>query len=281
MQLSDSISLHQRGSVDVLEVSNSCGSADISLFGAHVLSFVPNTDNRERLWLSESAVFDGVTPIRGGIPVCWPWFSDRFPSEERNLPSHGFVRNQIWKLDYHEELSEATRLVLTPSSTSGPGFKFNVSLKLVITVGHNLKVELITENIGPHSVRLTGALHSYFAISHISQVELFGLSGSYHDKTRDWQEFQTPSPYLFTEETDRVHHDKPETLDIADGSQRIQISSGGHDSIVVWNPWQENSIAMKDMPDGGYENMLCVESAVTDGIDLAPGKRHCLAQTIY
>lgn len=280
MQLSDTISVQRRGDIDVIKVDNQFAKASISLFGGHLLSFIPKSDERDRLWVSEMAIFDGRSPIRGGIPICWPWFSNRFPTPEQNLPSHGYVRNQLWSLIKHEDSSLGTRLIFAPSFTSNKGFEFSVALTLMVTVAETLTIELITENTDKQTLSFTGALHTYFAVSDISQVLLEGLSGTYHDKTRDWQEFHTPSPYRFAEETDRVHHATPETLLICDDSYEIIVGSKGHDSIVVWNPWQENSRAMNDMPDKGYASMLCVETAITDGLVLNPGESHYLTQTI-
>jgi glucose-6-phosphate 1-epimerase len=109
---------------------------------------------------------------------------------------------------------------------------------------------------------------------------LLGLSEQYSDKTRGYQMLDTPQIYQFNEETDRVHQEQPKTLTIADGEIKTDILSSGHDSIVVWNPWQEKSISMGDMADDGYLTMLCVETAITQGQDVAPKATHVLQQII-
>jgi glucose-6-phosphate 1-epimerase len=106
------------------------------------------------------------------------------------------------------------------------------------------------------------------------------LSAKYSDKTRDYQLFDTPKPYRFNEETDRVHLEIPSILTILDDQIKTDIQSSGHDSIVVWNPWQDKSVSMGDMADDSYLTMLCVETAVTQGHTVEVGETHILEQTI-
>jgi glucose-6-phosphate 1-epimerase len=281
MQLAPSVSKARLGDVDILEINNPFAKAQISLFGGHVLSYRPSSDNRERLWLSDKVILDSVKPIRGGIPVCWPWFSDSHNQPNKNLPSHGWVRNQQWDLLETEDSEQGTRLVLSPMNLNGPGFTGEVELKLVVLVGEKMSIELITKNIGKNSFNYTCALHTYFAVDNILSTQLQGLSGEYKDKNRNWQCFKTPNPYTFSEETDRIHLSTPDNLaiDLSNDTQTTVYSSG-HDSVVVWNPWQDNSIKMADMANEGYQTMLCVESAITEGKALGSGQQHTLTQII-
>lgn len=281
MQLAKSVSKARLGDVDILEINNRFAKAQISLFGGHILSFKPSSDNRERLWLSDNVILDNVKPLRGGVPVCWPWFSDSHNQPDKDLPSHGWVRNQQWDLLDTEDSEQGTRLILSPKNFNGPGFKGEASLKLVVLVGQKMSIELITENIGKDSFSYTCALHTYFAVDEISSTELVGLEGLYKDKTRDWQSFETSEKYTFSEETDRVHLSTPESLSIKlNQNDRTEILSYGHDSVVVWNPWKENAVKMKDMNNDGYKTMLCVETAVTQGQQVLPGQLHKICQTI-
>lgn len=280
MQNCGSITYSKIDQVDVLKINNRFASATIALFGGHVLSYIPKIDDRDRLWQSKQAIFDGVTPLRGGIPICWPWFSDRFPQPDDSLPSHGFVRTQNWQLNLAEEVDEGTRVELSPSNTAGPGFAHKTELTLTILVGESLELSLTTRNLDSHPINLTSALHSYFSVNDVSDAQISGISGSFQDKTRDYQTFETPSPYTFSKETDRVHHCLAQSVDIQCGQHTTQVGSSGHDSIVVWNPWQQNSEKMQDMQDDGYRTMLCVETAVTDGIKIEPKESHTLRQSI-
>ena len=150
----------------------------------------------------------------------------------------------------------------------------------MLQIGQQLNIQLCTTNLGDTFFTYNCALHSYFAISDIKQCELLGLSGQYSDKTHGNQMFATPQPYGFTEETDRVHLQQPRNLSIIDEQIKTDILSSGHDSIVVWNPWQDKSNSMGDMADDSYLTMLCVETAITQGQSVAPGETHILEQTI-
>ena len=282
MHLSESCSLSPRGNIQILQINNSFAQAEIALLGAHILSFKPKHDGRERLWLSEAAIFDGKHAIRGGIPICWPWFGDHpQKAQGQNVPAHGFVRTQTWQVVSCVENSAGTQLVLQPTTSEGAGFAGQTTLSLTVDIGATLSIKLTTTNIGQHSCSLSLALHSYFSVSAISHCMLEGLSSDYLDKTRAMQTYACPSPYVFTQETDRVHLCQPQQVTICDNRGNIDIAHAGHDSIVVWNPWSEKSTSMKDMADDGYQTMLCVETALTQGYQLQAQASHTLQQIIY
>ena len=278
MLLTDSTSIITRGSIQVLQIDNLFAKAEISLFGGHLLSFIPKHDNRERLWVSDNAIFDGKKAIRGGIPICWPWFGAHTSNTE--VDAHGYVRTQTWEILNTEDSVTGTTINLIPLTSAGDGFEGNAQLTLVVQVGKQLNIQLHTANLGDTSFNYHCALHSYFVISDIKQCELLGLSEQYSDKTRDYKMFDTPHPYRFDEETDRVHQQQPRTLTIADADIKTEILSLGHDSIVVWNPWLDKSVSMSDMADDSYLTMLCVETAITQGQEVAPKTTHILEQII-
>lgn len=160
------ISQHKRDALDVILVENDSASAEICLFGAHLLSFIPHHDGRERLWLSPSAILDKSKPIRGGIPICWPWFGEAPPELsfiQPDLPPHGFIRNQDCLLVSAKQLSNSVdQIVLAPKSYPFKQLNLNLKLEIRITVGQELKVELITRNMASASVSYFAALHTYF-----------------------------------------------------------------------------------------------------------------------
>lgn len=265
----------------MLTVENAHATAQISLFGGQVLQFRPSHDGRERLFLSSRAILDGSKSIRGGIPVCWPWFGAyKGPSPQAGLPAHGYARMRRWELTERVEDAAGTRLHLELPETKGPGFEGTAGLELEIFIGRQLRVALHTTNTGAAPFPLSAALHTYFAVSDIRQLQLNGLSGSYSDKTQDWAMLPTPSPYRFHAETDRIHLLAAEHLQIADQNQVTDIHSNGHDSIVVWNPWSTGSLNFADLRPEDYLGFLCVETALTQGFVLEPGRQHVLQQTI-
>lgn len=263
--------------VPLIEIDNLHAKASISLFGGQVLAFCPHRDGRERLFMASAAKLDGSTAIRGGIPVCWPWFGSR---EEAGLPAHGWLRTRMWQLIERSDDIDATRLVLRPEHTEGPGFAGSAEVELHISVGMELQLDLLTRNTGRTPFALTCALHSYFAVPDIEAVQLTGLKGPYRDKNRNWGEFDTPQPYRFSEATDRVHLDRPARVHIEFPGTMTSIASTGHDSIVVWNPWTACAEQFSDMAAEDYRRMLCVETAVTTPLLLQPGSMHLLSQGV-
>ncbi len=280
MNLSSSVTCSQKQQIKTLVVDNEFAKAQISLFGGHALSFIPKKDDRDRLWLSENAIFDGKTPIRGGIPVCWPWFSNDHGQGEVNLPSHGFLRTQDWAVSSCEDVPLGTLIILTPIDTNVIGFDYMVDVELSIFVGESLVISLTTTNRDNQEIKINCAFHSYFAVSNIQHVELNGIGGKYQDKLQSWAELDTPIPYKFDQETDRIHFCQPKNVEIIDLHTSTKIESAGHDSLVVWNPWSATSLKMKDMSEEGFKTMLCVETASTQWTRIQPNQSHTLKQII-
>lgn len=276
-----SIHVSDNPAFPVLTLKNAHGEAKVALFGGHVISYIPSCDNQERIWISENALLDGSKAIRGGIPVCWPWFSDDHGQALGSLPSHGFVRTQHWTLTRQSSTHSEDWVVLVPGTTTGPGFNAKAKLELRVSLAERLHISLCTTNLDQFPFKLGCALHTYFKVDEISTSSLRGLTGQYKDKTRDWAILPTPDPYIFTQETDRVHLTPATAVEIERPPlQPIEVSSEGHDSVVVWNPWAENAKAMTDMTNEGYKHMLCVETALTQGYSIQPGDTHTLTQVI-
>ena len=270
---------HLNDRVTLLDVSNTHGNATLSLFGGQLLSYTPAHDGRERLFLSRLARLDGSKSIRGGIPVCWPWFGAH--KQDSTQPAHGYARTRHWRLLDAQENTEQTVLLLQAQDSSGPGFSGTARLQLRVSIGSSLELQLLTTNTGDKIFPLAGALHTYFAVDDIRTTQLEGLHGEYSDKTRDWAHLATQAPYGFSEETDRIHLQPSPRVDIVCGSAaRTRVESSGHDSIVVWNPWSECARHFPDLQAQDYTKMLCVETALTQGHAVEPGQTHTLVQRI-
>ncbi|UAA40424.1 D-hexose-6-phosphate mutarotase [Paraneptunicella aestuarii] len=282
MELPQSVSIQQQGNNQILCIDNQHASMKLSLFGAQVFSFVPKHDGRERLWLSPLTHLDGSETIRGGTPLCWPWFANQFPQGSSVLPAHGFVRNQYWQMISCEEDTNGTHLVLECPNTSAQGFPYSAKLTVEITVSSELEIKLITENIGDEAFNITAALHTYFAVDDLSSYFIYGVTGEYLDKTRAMNRFTTPSNYQLSEETDRIHYSDSRAIALCnhDGSQKTEITQEGHDSIVIWNPWQEEARKVSNIPDADYVKFVCIEAAVTQELSIVPGEQHQLIQRI-
>lgn len=285
-----------------LLVDNNLASAKISLFGGHILSFIPNSDKRERLWLSENAIFDGKTPIRGGIPICWPWFSSYQSAgfshplhKQHALPSHGFARTQYWQLHSIQEEKTSngvaeTVIELTPTQLAQYDVYLKLHVLLRVRIGEKLEVNLISSNESDTEIEISQALHSYFTVNDINAVSVKGVTQDYDDKPTGTNANKLTLPYLINQEVDRIHrlgeHEQhePNKIQIINNNAAhdvvTDIENQGNDSVVVWNPWQEKSITMKDMADTSYITMLCIEAANTKATTIKAGDQHTLTQII-
>lgn len=273
------------GGFPFIRIHNPHADALISLYGGQILSFRP-TGSDEVLFLSDKAFFEEGKAIKGGVPVCWPWFGPH--PKDKSLAAHGFVRNRMWKVMHTETTGNgATRVSLginsSPETESIWPYAF--ALTLTITVGKTLLLELTTRNTGNQPFSITQALHSYFSVGDISKTDISGLDGrQYIDKTdNDMNKTQTGDVTINTE-VDRVYYDVPAVLSIADKSQQrqIQINSSGNRTAVVWNPWSEISAGSADLQDDDYRRFLCVETAnaLVDEVKIAAGNEYRLTAEI-
>jgi len=240
--------------------------------GAQVLSW--QAGHRERLYLSPTSVCDGTTAIRGGIPVCFPQFNQR-----GTLPKHGFARNMAWRLlnDQSQGPEKVFELSHNAQTQAVWPFKFKAQLKVSL-VARSLKVQLTVENAGHQTLSFTGALHTYFDVSHIDQVSLHGQAHqSEWDAVNDTHQ-ACLGQLTFKNEFDRVYDvatEKQPTWVLHDGHEQLHIAqSDSWGQSVVWNPGAEKCSQLTDMPAMGYQRMLCVEAArVTSSIEVPPSQQ--------
>lgn len=273
----------QRDQIEIINLENQHATLQVSLFAGHILSYVPKHDQRERLWVSDKAKYDGSTPIRGGVPICWPWFGPASQHHLRGhstLPAHGIVRTCDWQVVHLSESEYESCLSLKPIIAEKYKNIGELTVTLHIRFGKQLSISLETHNASDHDETFFAALHSYFAVNDIQHTLVEGITAEYVDKLDNSAVKPAPSPYEITEEIDRVHLGTCNEILISDGEHSTRIESSGHDSIVVWNPWQERSSAMADMVDDGYKTMICVETARTQPNVLPAGKVHRLTQII-
>lgn len=269
-------------SVPLIQLALGNDTCVISLFGGHVLSY--SQDGVEKLFVSREAKLDGTRPIRGGIPICWPWFGQLHPDINEHNIAHGLVRQQLWELDAKVTTPESVSVTLSPSDLTHPLWPNGLTCQLIITLTKShLSVALHSHNQGNQTLLLSGALHSYFAVSNIKDTTLEGITGEYADNANHGKLHVTEQPYQFSAEVDRIHPNTDASLQTNIVNKQQQLTSlthTGHDSLVVWNPWIEKSRGFSDMADDEYTQMVCIETALTQDFKLAPQSRHCLTQTI-
>ncbi|WP_460132766.1 D-hexose-6-phosphate mutarotase [Pseudomonas sp. S1_E04] len=263
--------------------------------GAHIFSYQRDGE-QPLIWQNAAAVFKQGKGIRTGVPVCWPWFGvfDRNPhsvkamrQSDQPAGAHGFARTALWELAETALEGETLRVDLRLPVPAGgfPGWPHQVDLKLSLQLDEQLHIRLTSHNCGTDTVTLSQALHSYFAVSDVRNVQVEGLEGAAYIDTADgWSEKTQAGLLHFSAETDRIYLDTPAQLNIIDKDwqRRIQLTSEGSRSTVVWNPWTERAKAFDDMADDGWQGMLCVETAnvLGDVINLAPGESHTLSVSI-
>ena len=246
--------------------------AVVSLFGGQVLSWTPS-DGRERLYLSERAVFDGREPIRGGIPVCFPQFSS-----QGGLPKHGFVRCKPWEVTAQRCGGDYALVTLLTEDDAATHALWSHSFELELTVmleADTLDLELGLSNTGEEALTFTGALHTYLQVDAIENVRLSGLCGTnYRDSANGGREGREAAEILtFAGETDRIFLGASRPLSLNDGAGQLGIAQDGFTDVVVWNPWADKGAALADLPPDGWRRMLCVEAAVAGApLTVRPGE---------
>ncbi len=248
----------------------------IALHGAHVLSFIPN-GGKDLLWLSSKAQYQNDKAIRGGIPLCLPWFGSD------TSPSHGFARISEWEVVASGLDEEGSPYICLQLQSDDWEYKF--CAQLLVKVSDVLKLELTMQNLDEKAFKFTEALHSYFNISDVKNVSLIGLQGRNYIDQLDGNIEKTQHEAIEVDsEIDRIYQDTDDACTIEDKgyNRKISITKENSKSTVVWNPWIDKSASMVDFDEGGYKNMLCVESANIgdEAIELQSGAQHTMKVTI-
>ncbi|MPS46689.1 D-hexose-6-phosphate mutarotase [Ectopseudomonas mendocina] len=258
--------------------------------GAQILSYQQG-EQPPLIWLSPDAAYQRGQSVRGGVPVCWPWFGDlrRNPHAVQahyhleQAPAHGLVRALDWELLSIDEEDDAVTLRFAYDTRTQPleGWPRDVGLTFVVRLADDLGMSLETHNRGTEPLTLSQALHSYFAVSDVRQVSVEGLQGCrYIDTLQDWQELRQLEALGFDAETDRIYFDTAARLSIVDPGwgRRIHLDARGSRSAVLWNPWVDKAKRLSQFPDEAWQNMLCIETAnvLEDIVQLKADERHRL-----
>lgn len=265
-----------KGGFPMIHIDNGKAKALISVYSGQVLSFQPATETTDLMFLSEKAYYAEGKAIKGGIPICWPWFGP--DPEGLNRPSHGFVRNRLWNVRETTTTTDgATQVILGLNDTEETRaiWPQTFELAIAITVSTTLTVQLITRNLGDKSFPLTQAFHTYFQVGDINRVEVLGLENTqYLDKVDGGVEKTQIGPVAIANEVDRIYLNVSNELVIDDPAlnRRIRIKSSGSKSAVVWNPWGTICANMPDLDDEDYQRFICVETtnAATDIVEVPP-----------
>lgn len=249
-----------KGQPVITVLSGDGARAVVSPFGGQVLSWAP-ANGLDQLYLSEQAVYDGKTTIRGGVPVCFPQFS-----KLGKLPQHGFARDSVWTLvDQRggDDFAIVTLRLADDERTRAmwPGM-FEAELTVAIG-GERMDVEFEVTNTGHSPFAFTAALHTYLAVREVENIRLEGLNGyEYRDATDDNRIKRDSGDVLIVEdEVNRVYHDVERALLLRDGNRSIGIHAEGFPDVVVWNPWEHRCKEFADLPPNAFRHFICVEAA--------------------
>jgi len=255
------------GGLPFIQINTLKASALISIYAGQVLSYKPVNQSEDFLFSTDNAFFERGKAIKGGIPICWPWFGD---SPIAGSPAHGFVRNSDWDVLAVDELKNGDIKVILCCKDNEKTRKlwpFSFYLSLEIIIGDSLTLELLTRNTGNEPFAITEALHSYFQVGDASQVKVLGLEKTeYLDKTEDFIKVCQVGAITLSEETDHIYTDVAHDLTIDDPvyNRKIKISSSGNKNVVVWNPWAKGAAEIKDLDKDDYKHFICLEIANAD-----------------
>lgn len=267
--------------IEALRLNGPKGSsAIISKLGGQVLSW-KTPDGRERLFLSEKAVFDGSQPIRGGVPVCFPQFASL-----GDLPKHGFLRTKTWTVSAERTGDDFALITLAVGDDEATRALWPHPFLAEITVmieADRIDLELSITNTGAAPFEFTGALHSYIRLVQVEDAALEGLRGHDYRDAVNGNEIkrETGTELLVESEVDRVYFDVKRPQYLKAGNHSLGIQSQGFPDVVVWNPWVELCASLKDMPDDAWRQMLCIEAAaVREPVLLPAGEEWYGRQTL-
>ena len=267
-----------------IEIDNSQAVARIALQGGHVDWWRPKSAKQDVLWLSSNARYEKGRSIRGGVPICWPWFG-KHPTDG-SFCLHGFARVIPWKLVESSELKNgATKIVLKmlPTETAIKQLTYSFELLLTIVIGETLYLNLKTTNLSDSPFVISEGYHTYFYISDIEKIKITGLeNSSYTDKIDNFKRGVEENSIIIKGEFDRVYTNTSNDCYIEDEefNRVITIKKSNSNSTVVWSPWKEKALQMGDMGgDNEWRRMVCVETAnlLENSVVIYPKLSHSIA----
>lgn len=271
----------------VLQISNKNATAEISIYAAHILSYKP-ANQQDILWMSSKSIFEKGKAIRGGIPLCFPWFGPH--PTDTSKPQHGFARLQDWTVSKIKILDEGNTLVsltLTENDYTLKLWPYQFKACLDISIGKSLEVCLTVTNTGATSFEYSDALHTYFNIGNIEAIEIEGLQNTqfYEGFTMDLKGSENAN-LKFENETNRRYINHLSDCIIHDPilQRKIRVAKTGSKLSIVWNPAEAVTKTIVDMEPNGYKTFVCIEPANAypgiDMIHLKEGESHTLSTLI-
>jgi glucose-6-phosphate 1-epimerase len=272
------------GGLAVLRVTAPSATAEIYLRGAHVASWTPSSSNPSVIWMSEHAEYTEGVPLRGGVPICFPWFGAN--ADDPTEPSHGFARLAEWELVEAKDVGSTVVLTLRlkdDMATRASAWGHRFEALYTVTVGSHLDLSLTVTNPDRKPFTFEAALHSYFGVSDIHSVSVTGLEDvPFIDKLDGAAALPAEGHAVrFAGETDRIYLGSADIIRVVDPSAKreIEVRPTESHSTVVWNPWVAKAAKMADFGNDEWPGMVCVETAnIGDAsVTLSSGESHTMA----
>ncbi len=262
------------------DITTPYATATVYLQGAHVTAWQPK-GQAPAIFVSRKSDFALGKPIRGGVPIAFPWFAARH--DGKTGPSHGFARIQDWTLAFAALAGDDLHMTFTLGSTEmsrGLGYD-HFRLGFQLTIGRTLTMELTVVNDAPTPLVFEEALHTYYAVSDIHEISVVGLEGvTYLDKNDGLRSKQQQGVITITEPTDSVYMNTTGTclLQDAGSKRRIRVVKAGSNTTVVWNPWESGAAKLPDMDPTEWHEFIAIETvnAATNAVALSPGNTHVM-----
>ena len=269
------------GGLPKIQIETASAAADIYLHGAQVTAWKP-AGAEEVLFLSGKSQWLEGKAIRGGIPVCFPWF--RAKADDPKAPAHGFARTTEWQIESIAKEpgdSICAHLSIASDEATRAWWPFDFRLEYRITVGKQLKLELTMKNVGPAPLRFDEALHTYFNVGDAERVRVRGLDGVSYFDNRDGNRRKTQLGELhLSGQTDNAYVNASGPVEIVDAvlRRRLKTEKWNSNSTIAWNPWHDGAASMADLGDDEWRRMLCVEGGniLDAAVALQPGEAHTM-----
>ena len=276
--------LEGNGGLTKVRITSPASVGEMYLHGAHVTSWQPAGTEEVFFVSSKSRWQDGIA-IRGGVPICFPWFGDN--RDDSKAPAHGFVRTKSWQLDAIALTGHAVTVSMSTGSDEGTKQWWPAEFRLLYraTFGIELSLELELHNASTAPLRFEEALHSYYRVGDVRTARLEGLDGvHYLDKTDAYRENVQQGDVVIAGETDRIYLNTPGAVEMRDLvlRRRIRVDKENSLTTVVWNPWADKARGMADLGDNGWTQFLCIETSDVLGsaVEVAPGQQHRMKAVI-
>jgi D-hexose-6-phosphate mutarotase len=266
-------------------------SAEIYLHGAHLTSWHP-AHSSEVIFLSKQSFFQSDKAIRGGIPICFPWFGPRSgPKSDPPAPQHGFARTSAWKLDAVVQSSDSVEVILTLDSDESnlQQWPHPFHAEYRVSIGQRLKLEFTVTNTGRQDLTYEAALHTYFQVTDATKIIINGLDQTtFLDNLENKAHKTQQGPITMAQPIDNIYLETASTVEIHDPAnpahkpRTIRNEKQNSNSTVVWNPGPKGAAALTDMADEEWQNMACVETCNVreSAIHLAPNQSHTMTAIV-